>query len=361
MISKLTVQTDMTSLYAVDLFCGAGGLTRGLLDEGIRVLAGYDLDPACRYPYERNNGVPFFERDINKLGPTEVGSLFPRGSVRIIAGCAPCQPYSIYSRSHKKVYEEERHLVGAYQKIVEGVRPELAVMENVVQLRKHPSYDNLVRSLRGLGYYWSEYEVRCSEYGVPQTRKRLVAFASIFGPVQLASATCVDGGYATVRDAIGHLPPLLAGGTDPNDRLHTASRLSDLNLRRIRASKPGGTWLDWDAELVANCHKTETGKTYRSVYARMEWDKPGPTITTQFFGFNRGRFGHPEQDRGLSLREGALLQTFPREYEFVAPGKPVSFERVGRLIGNAVPVLLARAVGRSLRQHALKLADPSVY
>lgn len=341
----------MISLYAVDLFCGAGGLTRGLLDEGIRVLAGYDLDPACRYPYEHNNGVPFFEQDVNELDPAEVASLFPRGSVRIIAGCAPCQPYSNYSRGHKSIYEERWHLIGAYQKIVEGVRPELVTIENVVQLQKHPSYGELVRSLEEAGYHWSKYEVRCEKYGVPQTRTRLVAFASIFGPVDLASASCVDGGYATVRDAIGHLPPLSAGGTDPNDRLHTASRLSDINLQRIRASKPGGTWRDWDAELVASCHKAKSGKTYPSVYGRMEWDKPGPTITTQFFGFGNGRFGHPEQDRGLSLREGALLQTFPREYEFVAPGEPIYFKRVGRLIGNAVPVLLARAVGRSLRLH----------
>jgi DNA (cytosine-5)-methyltransferase 1 len=335
----------------VDLFCGAGGLTRGLLDEGIHVLAGYDLDPACRYPYEHNNGVPFFEQDVNELDPAEVASRFPRDSVRIIAGCAPCQPYSSHSRRYRHIYGERWHLSGAYQKIVLGVRPELAVMENVVHLRRHPSYAELVHGLKEAGYHWSEYTVRCKDYGVPQTRIRLIACASIFGPVQLIAGGCMDGGYATVRDAIGHLPPLAAGGTDPNDRLHKARRLGDINLQRIRASKPGGTWRDWDAELIEGFPRGKRGKAYLEVYGRMEWDKPGPTITTQFFGVGNGRFGHPEQDRGLSLREGALLQTFPREYEFVAPGEPVCFERVGRLIGNAVPVALARAVGRSLRLH----------
>lgn len=347
----------MTSLYAVDLFCGAGGLTRGLLDEGVRVLAGYDLDPACRYPYEHNNEVPFFEQDVNELDAAELARLFPPDSVRIIAGCAPCQPYSSYSRGHKSIYEERWYLIGAYRKIVEGVRPELATIENVTQLRKHPSYEELVQKLTDAGYHWTEYEVHCERYGVPQTRTRLVAFASVFGPVKLVPPTHHEESPVTVRDSIGHMPVLQAGGTDPNDRLHTASRLAQINLRRIRASKPGGTWRDWDEELIAACHKAKTGKTYPSVYGRMEWEKPAPTVTTQFFGFGNGRFGHPDQDRALSLREGALLQTFPPGYEFVAPEEEIHFKRIGRLIGNAVPVRLGHAVARSLKQHVEEYRD----
>lgn len=338
-------------LSAVDLFCGAGGLTRGLLDEGVRVLAGYDVDPACRYPYEQNNGVPFFEQDVNGLDPAEVAGLFPKDAIRVIAGCAPCQPYSNYSRGHKSVYEKRWHLISAYRRVVEETRPELATIENVVQLRKHPSYTALVKRLKEIGYHWTEYEVQCERYGVPQTRARLVAFASVFGPVQLTPPTHCPGTYVTVRETIGHTPSLVAGTADPHDRLHTASRLTDINLRRIRMSRPGGTWRDWDEDLIATCHKAKTGKTFPSVYGRIEWDKSSPTITTQFFGFGNGRFGHPEQDRALSLREGALLQTFPAEYEFVAPGEQVYFKSVGRLIGNAVPVLLGRAVARSLQQH----------
>jgi DNA (cytosine-5)-methyltransferase 1 len=148
-----------------------------------------------------------------------------------------------------------------------------------------------------------------------------------------------------------HLSPLAAGEVCPDDPLHRASELSPLNLRRIRHSRPGGTWREWPRELVAECHKVNSGKTYPSVYGRMEWDKPAPTITTQFFGFGNGRFGHPEQDRAISLREGALLQSFPKTYQFVKPGGEYCFKTIGRLIGNAVPVRLGEVVGRTIRRH----------
>jgi DNA (cytosine-5)-methyltransferase 1 len=151
--------------------------------------------------------------------------------------------------------------------------------------------------------------------------------------------------------AIGHLPELEAGKVSSVDVLHYSSSLSPLNLRRIRASRPGGTWRDWDRELVAACHRKKKGKTYPSVYGRMAWDSPSPTITTQFFGFGNGRFGHPEQNRAISLREGAVLQTFPCDYQFVEPGGVYRFKTIGRLIGNAVPVRLGEVIGKSIEMH----------
>ncbi len=338
-------------LYAVDLFCGAGGLTRGLLDEGVQVLAGYDIDPACRYPYEYNNEVPFVECDLMDVDPREVDRLFPQDGIRIIAGCAPCQPYSIYSRGSKRVYEDRWHLLGAFRDIVDYVSPELVTLENVRQLRKHHSYWQFVRDLKRMGYRWSEYVVDCRQYGIPQSRTRLVAFASMFGSVQLTPSTHPEDHPVTVRQTISHMPTLRSGEENSSDRLHKASRLGDLNLKRIRVSRPGSTWREWDKSLIAECHNSETGNTYPSVYGRMEWDRPAPTLTTQYFGFGNGRFGHPEQDRAISLREGALLQTFPPDYEFVDPNEDVRFNVTGRLIGNAVPLLLGRAVGRSLNVH----------
>lgn len=155
----------------------------------------------------------------------------------------------------------------------------------------------------------------------------------------------------TVRQAIAHLPALAAGCCDPNDSLHTASSLSEINLYRIRASKPGGTWRDWDESLLAQCHRKQSGQTYPSVYGRMEWDAPSPTITTQCFGYGNGRFGHPEQDRAISLREAAILQTFPDDYCFLAPGEKTNFAKLGRLIGNAVPVRIGELVAQSLVSH----------
>ena len=155
----------------------------------------------------------------------------------------------------------------------------------------------------------------------------------------------------TVRQVIGALPPIQAGESHPDDELHMAPSLSALNLSRIKASRPGGTWRDWPSELQAACHQKSTGATYPSVYGRMEWDRPAPTITTQCFGYGNGRFGHPEQDRAISLREAAMLQTFPETYAFSPAGAPIKFNRMGRLIGNAVPVRLGEVIAKSLVKH----------
>jgi len=154
-----------------------------------------------------------------------------------------------------------------------------------------------------------------------------------------------------VRECIEKLPRIGAGFADFQDRLHQSAGVDPINMKRLKASTPGGTWRDWPSNLVAQCHKKRSGKTYPSVYGRMVWDSPSPTITTQFYGFGNGRFGHPEQDRAISLREGALLQSFPKSYKFVAPDQPIQLSKVGRLIGNSVPVKLAEAIGRSFLEH----------
>jgi DNA (cytosine-5)-methyltransferase 1 len=159
----------------------------------------------------------------------------------------------------------------------------------------------------------------------------------------------------SVRETIADLPPITAGEADPRDNLHASSKLSDINLKRIRSSVPGGTWRDWDESLLATCHRKATGATYPSVYGRMEWDKQSPTITTQCFGFGNGRFGHPEQDRAITLREAAMLQTFPRTYKFVPNGGRVVFDKLGRLIGNAVPVRLGEVIADALVSHVAKV------
>jgi DNA (cytosine-5)-methyltransferase 1 len=151
---------------------------------------------------------------------------------------------------------------------------------------------------------------------------------------------------------------LKAGEVCPTDPLHQACELSPLNLKRIRASTPGGSWRDWDKRLVADCHKKSSGKTYPSVYGRMSWDEPAPTMTTQFYGFGNGRFGHPEQDRAISLREGAIIQSFPRSYKFVPAGEPIYRKPIGRLIGNAVPVNLAKAIGKTIVRHVRDCQQP---
>lgn len=341
---------DSTSLVtAVDLFCGAGGLTHGLQQGGIDVAAGFDLDKDCRHPYEVNNDAVFHQSDIGELDARQVRELLNGSRFSLLAGCPPCQPFSTYSQSHRKSGGGEGwKLVGEFGRIIESVQPDLVVMENVPQLSRHPVFSDLLSRLNEYHVNWAIVEA--VRWGVPQTRKRLVLIASKLS----ADGLNLISDYQltkTVRDSIADLPPLRAGEADAEDPLHAASRLSERNLQRIRHSKPGGTWRDWPSSLQSSCHRRDSGATYSSVYGRMSWDEPSPTITTQCFGYGNGRFGHPSQDRAISLREAALLQTFPADYEFVAPGEKVRFGVLGRLIGNAVPVRLGEVIGATIMKH----------
>jgi len=338
-----------SQIRAVDLFCGVGGLTHGLVKGGVNVVAGIDVDEACRFPYEANNKTKFIKQDISKLKSTNLANLFGDAKFTLLAGCAPCQPFSTYSRGARKVGDSDWELVATFGRLVRLSKPHFVTMENVPQVEHHKVFRDFLANLNGYHVAWETVE--CEEIGVPQTRKRLVLMASKLGPHGLSLAKSQKKAF-TVRDAIAKLPPLAAGESDDRDPLHIACRLSDLNLRRIKASRPGGTWRDWDVSLRAKCHRKATGDTYPSVYGRMEWDGPAPTITTQCFGYGNGRFGHPEQHRAITLREAAMLQTFPAKYKFLKPGDKIKFSALGRLIGNAVPVKLGEAIARAFIQHA---------
>jgi len=335
----------------VDLFCGAGGLTHGFVQEGLRVNAGIDLDPACRYPYSANNDATFVQRDISGMEASEVAKLFTPGTIWVLAGCAPCQPFSTYSQRYDTKADHKWGLLYEFARIAAGVMPDIVTMENVPAIRRHEVFDDFVKTLLELGYEVWHDVVDCAAYGVPQSRKRMVLLASLHGPIELIEPLRDEKGYKTVRQAIGRLRPIGAGESDPEDELHVAARLSAKNLARIRASTPGGTWRDWPSHLIAECHKRGSGFKYPSIYGRMEWDKPAPTITTECYQYGSGRFGHPEQDRAISLREAALLQGFPSHYEFVPCGERVRITTVARLIGNAVPVDLGRAIAKSIIRH----------
>ena len=182
-------------------------------------------------------------------------------------------------------------------------------------------------------------------------RNRLVLLASLFTPISIIAPFFTKENYLTVRDTISQLTVLTDGEESNNDKLHKSSKLSGTNKKRIKQSVPGGTWQDWEEALRLPCHMKNTGKGYRAAYGRMEWDKPSPTITTQFYGYGNGRFGHPEQDRAISLREGALLQSFPINYDFIDDKISQTMRKVGAHIGNAVPVKLGEAIGKSILQH----------
>jgi DNA (cytosine-5)-methyltransferase 1 len=165
-----------------------------------------------------------------------------------------------------------------------------------------------------------------------------------------------ENNYPTVRESIENLPHIAAGEVNCDDIMHSASKLSATNIKRIESSKPGGTWRDWDDSLKLKCHQKKSGKTYMSIYGRMLWDAPSPTITTQFYGYGNGRFGHPEQNRALTLREGAILQSFPPDYVLVDPSQEFKRREIGTHIGNAVPVELGRAIGQSILNHIAEVS-----
>ena len=347
------------NVATVDLFCGIGGLTHGLIKAGIPVVAGIDIDKTCKYAYETNNESKFIRKDISReLTGADLKALYPEGCVKILVGCAPCQPFSTHTQKYKsRSIDEKWGLLYSFLNLIREVRPDIVSMENVPAIAKSKVFIDFVAGLEEQDYHLFWDKVYCPDYGVPQSRKRLVLLASKFGPIDIIPATHTEGTYRTVEDIIGNLEVLAAGGVSAQDPLHRASRLGDINLRRIRQSKPGGTWKDWDEDLRSPCHNKDSGKSYGGVYARMSWDTLAPTVTTQFYNYGTGRFGHPEQDRALSLREGALLQTFPPDYDLIDPELSFSKKRLGTHIGNAVPVDLGVIIGRSILSHLGEVFD----
>ena len=354
----------MENCSVIDLFCGAGALTHGFVLEGFNVIAGLDADESCKYAYESNNhGARFIKKRIENVTSVELAQLYPEGHAKILVGCAPCQPYSPYNK-RRQDKDEKWKLLSNFADLISEIEPDIVSMENVPNLatfQKGKVYRNFVKHLEDDYDVTEGSEVFCPDYGIPQHRKRLVLFASKYGKIKLRSQMYKPNEYRKIQDVIADLEPLEAGQVSQKDPYHKASRLSELNLQRIKASVPGGTWKDWPDELVAQCHRKKTGNGYASVYGRMKWDELSPTITTQCYGFGNGRFGHPDpaQNRAISLREAARLQTFPDDYKFVPPNAPHYSTVIGRLIGNAVPVELARVIAGSIKNHLEAYASKS--
>ncbi len=341
------------AVEVVDLFCGVGGLTRGLKDVGFNVIAGYDNDKTCEYAYSFNNNSKFYGVDIKKVTGADVISNYSKDSIKVLVGCAPCQPFSLMrSKMGEKFNKSDKKyaLLNEFGRIIEEVQPTIVSMENVPQLEKTTILGDFLNILKANDYEFDIKIVYCPDYGICQGRRRFVLLASKLGKIELIKPTH-DRNDVKLESFIKKLPKIEAGEICKSDPLHQAAKLSDINIKRIRCSKPGGTWKDWPEELRCACHKKESGQSYTSVYGRMSWGKIGPTITTQFYNYGTGRHGHPEQDRALSLREGALLQTFPKDYQFYDPKLPYAFNDVARHIGNAVPVRLGQVIGQSIKNH----------
>ena len=341
----------MVKYTCIDSFCGAGGLGLGLQQAGFDIRLSFDIDNRCIKTIEANKKYfshPAFTADINDMLDGRALNIckMQRGELFLLAGGPPCQGFSVQRRGADE--DPRNQLVFKYAQLVDELYPRYFVMENVSGIagkRGKTILEELLDKLKNIGYSVHIKLLDAQNYGVAQRRKRYIIIGerSDMG-VNYEYPKEMEKHY-TVRDVIGSLPEPPEDGSDyPGISLHRRDRLSEINLKRIRALKPGQGREYLPKELLADCHKIDSSVIgYRNVYGRMAWDEVSPTITARFDSFTRGKFGHPEQDRSISLREGAMLQTFPNDFLFT--GSKVD---MARQIGNAVPPLLAKQIGTSI-------------
>ena len=335
----------------VDSFSGAGGLSLGLDCAGYEILLSFDLDKRCIETLQSNPKYVSHNalcEDIANMLDGKMLNLIEckRGELFLLAGGPPCQGFSVQRIGEDS--DSRNELVFMYGRLIDEVRPMFFIMENVsgIQGKRGKSIlSGLVKDMESIGYRVHKELIDAGDYGVPQRRKRIILVGERKDIGSTYTFPIPTGEKRTVRDTIAFLPPPPEGGKPhPDYPLHRRDRLSEKNLQRIQALKQG-QGRDYLPEiLLADCHRVDSAIIgHRNVYGRMSWDAVAPTITARFDSFTRGLFGHPEQPRSISLCEGALLQTFPLDFDF----KGTKIE-IARQIGNAVPPKLAKIIGKSI-------------
>jgi DNA (cytosine-5)-methyltransferase 1 len=338
-------------MNAIDFFCGGGGMTCGLINAGINMIFGLDANPTCQATYEHNNNTQYLCRDILKITAVELVQEFPillNNDELLMVGCAPCQPFSFLRRGAANEHISV-NLLNEFGRLVVGLHPAHILVENVPGIKGKGAevLDMFFNTLTEQGYHYDCKIINAKNYGVPQNRRRLVIIASRMFEPHIPIATHGNNllPYVTVYDTINDFPLLAAGEENPEIPNHKASHMDPITLQRIRATPHnGGGRLDWPQELYLNCHQNGFAG-HSDVYGRMRWDAVSPTLTVKCFSISNGRFGHPEQDRAISLREAAALQSFPNDYVFEG-----NLIEVGKQIGNAVPVKLALCLGEYIQE-----------
>jgi DNA (cytosine-5)-methyltransferase 1 len=338
---------------AIDFFCSGGGMSYGMQQAGINIIAGIDFDTNCEETYKANiDGAEFIYADVFDLKEQDLEEKFllrKNDDALVLVGCTPCQFWSVIHTDRAKS-EKTKNLLKEFHRFVKYFVPGYVVVENVpgVLRRKEESgLDAFVDWLKGNGYevHFGVHEV--SNYGVPQHRTRFTLIADRVNKKRIEPEK-VGGKKITVRDVLGEnngFSKIEAGHKDNTPFLHTTAGLNEINIKRLNLTPhDGGTRLSYaNTNLQTECHKGKNN-SFKDTYGRMRWDKPSPTITTKFFSISNGRFAHPEENRAISLREGATLQSFPKDYIF----KTTSIANTARMIGNAVPPKYAEAIGRAI-------------
>jgi DNA (cytosine-5)-methyltransferase 1 len=341
-------------IKAVDFFCGGGGMSCGMQQAGIEVLAGVDYEKSCKETYEKNiKGAQFIQADVFKL---RVETIENKLKIKrfdenlLLIGCSPCQFWSVINTDKNKS-KKSRYLLKEFGRFVKYFKPGYVVVENVPGVlgkKKESGLETFIEWLE-MNEYKVHFEVHnTNDYGVPQNRKRFTLVANRIGEVKLFPSKD-EGEKLTVRDVLGEhngFPKLEPGNQDKSAEMHVVANLTDICKERLQyVKKDGGSRFDFAhiKRLQLKCFEGKDN-SFRDTFGRLWWDKPSPTITTKFFSISNGRFAHPEENRALSLREGATLQTFPYSYEFIG----TSIAARARMIGNAVPPEYARRIGKTI-------------
>jgi DNA (cytosine-5)-methyltransferase 1 len=335
----------MISVY--DFFSGCGGASNGFQSAGINIQLGLDIDRDSAATFRSNfPAAHFVQEDIRNVQPCDIETYINLKHKSLFCGCAPCQPFSVLN---KNVIQDDMRidLLNEFCRFIIYFKPEYIFVENVpgmqnFKLRNSP-VEIFLKNIIKYGYKSPKVEVlSAADFGVPQNRKRLIIIAALNHEINFPLPTHGGGNsmpYSTVADWIGGLAPLKAGEVDQDDPDHCSMSLSSLNLTRIKLTPEGGGRADWPESLKLNCHKDYIGHT--DVYGRLSFIRPSSTLTTKCYSYSNGRFGHPTEDRALSIREAACLQTFPRTFNFMG-----SLTSKARQVGNAVPPLFAEQIGK---------------
>lgn len=332
---------------AIDLFAGCGGMTEGLFAAGYKVVAAVEIDHNAARTYRVNHEqrkVVLYEADIRQVDPDNIRQLLGDEPLHLLAGCPPCQGFSTMRRKNKRGAKRDtrNRLVWEYVRFVEALMPITIMLENVPALAEYTEFKRAVARLKRSGYIISYKRVNVAHYGVPQRRKRLVLVGSLLGTLEPAAGNTRT---VTVRAAIGNMP-LPQDSNDPLHRMfphHTEQIQEQIRL----TPHDGGSRLDLPEKYILPCHRKE-GIGFKDVYGRLAWDKVSSTITGGCLNPSKGRFLHPEQDRCISAREAAMLQTFPQEYIF-----PIDLPRsaIALMIGNALPPAFCKIQAKRIAEH----------